>query len=724
MLRISAIVAIAVLVALVGTFTRFDVGAPAPTLSARGHDQQDQGDRDQGDKDQGQQDEGQKDEGQQDQGERDQGQQDQVQFDPSSLGGVATFDATGGEKGTIALDFDLSAFRGSNGVLEGPSGTGVSGDGLPDLTGFAGILTKPGLDDLGGTRDFTFDASAFGDRGVPSGFDFSSFGKDLSEIFRSSGGDDKFVQDDRDAPIIDDADPGLLNLKSLFGGGHEGDSRQAAALGSFSGFDVIGDLGEAGDVGKFGIVDDNGKFLDVSGLDRDFGDFFKRSDQSQSALDLLSGINPGEFGQLGGDFAVDTLEKLDFLGLHQAGGEAVKEMLSQAAGRGGPDWDPSQWAGALGTLDPAGIADLAEQDPDLLKKGLQTMDGDDILAIPGDEVLSLLRATVLDFDPVVEFGLDANLDQFSGQLDGMLGAMKFEHYQQIDDDQMLEIMRKLNIGAEGFDLAQTALQGSDVAGLVGSLDGDGTRELGERLLPAVQILSGQDWQGVDSQGAHNVFDTIFQNEGEDVALGLDNLGGIAGRFGLDQFQNVGNDTTFGILNAVDQADLSAWDNSAAFGAAATLDPSQLPQLDGQTLAGLLTGVGSEIFGLTGNHTDGFLAGLGAGDVLGLDEGVAGGLLAASGDDIILGLAQDTLGAYLEATGAGRLASPSDAGSGIVGDGGWLDLTGDIAGIDADVLSAISGGGTLSEIAQAAGGLSPFNNIFGPGTGAPSAPNLP
>jgi hypothetical protein len=367
-------------------------------------------------------------------------------------------------------------------------------------------------------------------------------------------------------------------------------------------------------------------------------------------------------------------------------------------------------------------------------KGLGNVVGDavgnlgskEFLAIPPQQKFAMLQGTVLNFDPQAGRDLGQNLQQYGGKLDGMLAALGADQYKQIDPGAMVGMMQAMNLGGEGFVLGQTALRGQDVASMFGALDPANLKEFGgEKVLGSIKDLQKGDFGDLDAKAALNIFKAV----GSDKALGLANLGGIAGKFDAAAFKELGNTSTFGVVKALEVADLKALDKSAALGAATTLGTEDLKGLDGSKLAGLITSVKEGALELAKEHVEAFLTGIGAADIATLDKGAVGNLVGAASDADFLALASEVKAAHLENLGANLLgagaggfgaAGAADTVFNIVPGGAYaftgLTLPDGGAGVAAEVLAKLNEGGSLAEVIGATGGPALFGgNLFGGGS---------
>ena len=88
----------------------------------------------------------------------------------------------------------------------------------------------------------------------------------------------------------------------------------------------------------------------------------------------------------------------------------------------------------------------------------------------------------------------------------------------------------------------------------------------ERVLGSIQGLQKGDFRVLDPQAAFNMVNAV----GLTNALGLQNLGGIVGRFDAGGFKDLGNQGTFAVVKALQEGDFKLLDKlGAASGACPT-----------------------------------------------------------------------------------------------------------------------------------------------------------
>jgi hypothetical protein len=539
----------------------------------------------------------------------------------------------------------------------------------------------------------------FGDEGTPEGFVFNPGG------FGDEDGDEG---EDGDEDGDEDGSPGLGDFQGFAGGppGEDGGPPgQVGQFGNYIDFSVIGQLSDDGEVGDFGVVDESGNFLDLSVLGEDFKDFFDRSDDAVDAVDNLSELEPEDIALLG-EFTDEFLEDIDFFGFHEMDPELLaaifeQALANQAPGLGGPgappglELNPAQWAGALGALDPEDIAELG----DLIDDAMETLDSQDFLAIPPEQVFAVLQSL---FNLDQGDTLEENLEQVGDKLDGILAALDADQINEIDGSDMLAMMLAMDLGGEGFNLDNTVLRGQDIAGLLGALGEEQLELFGEQaVLNSIEDLQNEDFGDWGPETALNIFNTI----GLGNALGLENLAGIIAQFDAGAFTQLGNLGTFGVVNALEVEDLEALEQSAALGIAIILDPTQLAGLDGSSLAALIAGVSEGVLDLSAERVEAFLNGIGAADILALDEGAIGDLVGAASDADFQALASDVQAAHLENLGANLLGA-GEAGFGSAGPSGTVFNI---------VPAGVYLGGSLAELIAATGGPLFGVNLFGGGS---------
>ena len=276
-------------------------------------------------------------------------------------------------------------------------------------------------------------------------------------------------------------------------------------------------------------------------------------------------------------------------------------------------------------------------------------------------------------------------------LDGLVGAFGFEEYQNIEGGKLVDLIGSFAFGGPDFDLSASALDGADIAGLIGSLDGEHLGELGgDGILDAIQYLEDKDLGLWNSGAAFDILATI----GFEEAKGLDQFEGIVGNFGTDQIEQLGDQLTE-LLGELDFQNNGEILQGFSFGTLGVLSLEDFQGLGAQQLVDLANTTGGDgivvldtgqIQNLIGNiQTDSF------GD---FDPSVVGGLFAGLDSDQIGGFDHETLEAALEAVGANLLGGLGDF-DGIAGASTAFDelanLAGFAEGLEQDGSSVIQDG---------------------------------
>ena len=153
------------------------------------------------------------------------------------------------------------------------------------------------------------------------------------------------------------------------------------------------------------------------------------------------------------------------------------------------------------------------------------MNSTNILGMGNDAALVVLQNAILDVEVGDDIGLQQSLDQHASQLDGYLAAIS--DYDAVNDDHVVALVQNLNLGGQDFDLGDTLVQGNDVAGLIGSLDGEHLQGVGD-LLRITSLLGDHDVAG--TWGVQNSLDVI-NTVGAASAVALEALEGIASALG-------------------------------------------------------------------------------------------------------------------------------------------------------------------------------------------------
>ncbi len=285
-----------------------------------------------------------------------------------------------------------------------------------------------------------------------------------------------------------------------------------------------------------------------------------------------------------------------------------------------------------------------------------------------------------DWDPEAAYNVFDNIAfgqvvEFE-HLDGLVGAIGFEQIANLDDEKLIDLIGSFAFGGPDFDITDSALEGIDIAGLIGSLDGDHLDELGSGgILDAIQHLEDTDLVVLDGESAFHVLSTI----GFDQALSLDQLEGIVGNFGEDHIDQLG-DQLHDLLAALDFQNHADVLGEFSFGALSVLDPEDLRALAFQQLVDLTnTTGGDEIIGLGAEQLETIVGNIQADFFKEFDPSVVGGMFAGLNHDQIGGFDHETLEAALEAVGANLLGGLGDF-DGIAGTNSAFDELANLAGI--------------------------------------------
>ena len=642
----------------------------------------------------------------------------------------------------------------------------------------------PGYFPDGDFHDF-FDPDDFSDDLFVETFNPDSFGGDFGDFFRE-----------------DDFQPGEFD--TLF----NPEEHNPADFGSY----FTPEEFVPGEFGEFAAVGEDF---------RDFGNHFdafwgERPDEAHAATEYFADINPEDFNLLPPEDLLGQVHQLDYQGFQELEKDVVFELFNDGLAGQEFDLQGDQWAGAFAQFDPE---DIKAFEPEFLEGAMHDFDPEDFLGIPDDQAFALFESTFLApppgepgtgpesgiGDPTFGIGPEgapapafdpeafaAKLDEFGGQLSGLMGAMGGEQYAQIDDRQMVDIFSRIDFqapdfdrevltgenlggifgsldhesfqelgqehifesieglqandfgqwdpeaafnvfenidftqvvelenldglvgafnpehfdnvddehligmigsfgfGGPDFDLATSALDGQDVAGLIGSLDGEHLGELGgDGVIEAIQHLSDGDFTLWEGGEAFDVFNTI----GVEQALGLDQLEGIVGNFGAEHVEQLGENLGE-ILGALDFEAGAGVLGDFSFEALSSLSGDQVGALDPLHLIGLTNTTGGDnIIGLGAEQIETIVGNLEAGAFADFDPTVVGGMFAGMDGDQIGNFELETLGAALEAAGANLLGGLGDFNA-ISGGATSFDLLADATDLT-DAL-AQDGSGQLQE----------------------------
>jgi hypothetical protein len=298
------------------------------------------------------------------------------------------------------------------------------------------------------------------------------------------------------------------------------------------------------------------------------------------------------------------------------------------------------------------------------------------------------------WDPEAAFNVFENIDfdQAVGfeHLDGLIGTFTPEQFHNVKDGQLVEMIASFGFGGPDFDLAASALDGQDITGLIGSLDGEHLGELGgEGVIGAIQHLSDGDFTAWEGAEAFEVFNTI----GVEQASGLDQLEGIVGNFGAEHVRELG-DSLGAVLGALDFEAGAGVLGDFSFEALSSLSGDQVGALDPAHLIGLTNTTGGDnIIGLGAEQLETIVGNLQAGAFADFDPAVVIGMFAGLDGDQIGNFGEETLVAVLEAAGANLLGGLGDFNA-IVGGDTSFDLLADAT--DLAFALAQDGSGQLQE----------------------------
>ena len=713
------------------------------------------------------------------------------------------FEGEPGTEGTFFFDDNgYFVFEAETQFGPGPEGPEFGDPGFGSDEGVAtgkivrvspGVGTEPGDPGYfpdGDFHDF-FNPDDFSDDLFVETFNPDSFGGDFGDFFRG-----------------DDFQPGEFDV--LF----KPEEHNPADFGSFFSLEEF----VPGEFGDFAAVGEDF---------RDFGGHFdvfwgERPEEAYAATEYFADIRPEDFYLLPPEDLLGQVHQMDYQGFQAMERDAVFELFN--GGLAGQEYDlkGDQWAGAFAQFNPE---DIKAFEPEFIEGAVHDFSPEDFLGIPDDQAFALFEATFYGpgpdgtaaVDPFFGDGVEGvpppafdpeafaeKLDEFGGQLGGFLGAMGQEHYAQIEDGQMVDILSRIDFGAADFDrevltgenlggifgsldsesfqklgnehiyesiqglqvndfqhwgpetafnvfenmdftqavelqnldglvgafsqeqthnlddgqlvdmigsfgfggpdfdLATSALDGQDIAGLIGSLDGEHLGELGGGgVIEAIQHLTDGDltiWEGGE---AFEVFNTI----GMEQVLGLDQLEGIVGNFSAEHVQLLG-DNLGEILGALDFEAGAGVLGDFSFEALSSLSGDQVGALDPAHLIGLTNTTGGDnIIGLGAEQLETIVGNLQAGAFADFDPAVVGGMFAGLDGDQVGNIGIETLEAALEAAGANLLGGLGDFNA-ISGGATSFDLLADATDLTAAL--AQDGSGQLQE-----GAISFFSgSLFG------------
>ena len=513
-----------------------------------------------------------------------------------------------------------------------------------------------------------------------------------------------------------------------------------------------------GDFGTYAAI--GGEYIDFGGY---FDQFFgEQSEEALAAAQFFGELTVGDYGFIPSEELLGQLDALDYQGFQSLDADFVYDLFQNGLAGQEFDLQGEQWAGAFSQFN---VDEIHNFDQDFLGGAVHDFAPEDFIGIPDDQAFALFESTFFggyfdggpppDFDPSA---FEEKLDEFGAQLSGFLGAFGQEHYQQLEDGQLVDIFTRIDFTAEDFDsnvlggdnlggifgaldyesfaglddeqildaigimeakdfgawdpaaaynvfdniafgqvvefeyldalvgamgleqfedlddeklvdlittfafggpdfdLTASALDGADIAGLIGSLDGDHLGELGgDGILEAIQHLEDKDLTAWAGATAFDVFSTI----GFDQALDLDQLEGIVGNFAADHIEQLGDQLNdlLGALDFQNNADILG---EFSFGALSILDSEDLQGLGVQYIIDLTNATGGdEIIGLGAEQLEIIVGNIQADFFAEFDPSVVGGIFAGLDHDQIGGFDFEILEAALEATGANLLGGLGD-----------------------------------------------------------------
>ena len=406
-------------------------------------------------------------------------------------------------------------------------------------------------------------------------YNFFNPGDFAPDLFVDTFRPDEFKGDFGDFFLGGDFQPGEFD--TLF----NPDEFRPDEFGSFFTFEDF----KPGDFGEFATVGDS--YVD-------FGDHFEqfwgdRSDEAQYASQFFADFDPGEFGFVPPEDLLSELQNLDYQGFQGLDSDFVVNLFKDGLAGAEFDLNGDQWAGAFSKFD---VEDIRGFDQDFIGGAVHDFAPEDFLGLPGDQAFALFESAFFggsfdggpppDFDPS---DFEGKLDEFGDQLGGFLGAFNQEHYEQIEDGQLVDIFSRIDFAAPDFD--RNVLGGDDLGGIFGALDSESFADLsGQQILDAIGGLEAKEFGGWDPTAAFNVFDNIEFGQ----LVDLESLDGLVGAFGFEEYQNIEGGKLVDLIG------------SFAFGGP-DFDLSASP-LDGADIAGLIGSLDGEHLGELGG--DGIL----------------------------------------------------------------------------------------------------------------------
>ena len=289
-----------------------------------------------------------------------------------------------------------------------------------------------------------------------------------------------------------------------------------------------------------------------------------------------------------------------------------------------------------------------------------------------------------------------NLEQYGDLLDGFLGAIGPEHYDDLGGEVIVQTLLEIDLGAADFD--STVFGGDDISGAIAVLDELQIDQLGdEYLAEALDHIGITDfhWTGEVASNAIGVL-------GVDDILGSGDAEGIFGSFDLESADLLGETLGGNLAEVIADLDFDLHtdllDGSAFLDA---IDPDALADLQLDDIAGLFNS-GADIFQVDEDNLSVALDALLGGDGLDLvDDDAFGGAIAGLSDDLIFDIfdSLEEAGALLDAVDADLFGSDGSDFDGIIGGDTAFDLFADLVDtvlVDGeDVFSAVVEDGGVS-----------------------------
>ena len=407
-----------------------------------------------------------------------------------------------------------------------------------------------------------------------------------------------------------------------------------------------------GDFGNFAAIGE--QFIDFGGhFDQFFGE---RSENAFAATDYFSGITPGDFNFIRPEDLLGELHNLDYQGFQSLDSGFVADLFREGVSGEEFDLRGDQWAGAFSRFD---VEDIRSFDHDFIADAVHNFAPGDFLGIPDDQAFAMFQATFFGgplpgaivkdssaeglpppppFNPIY---FEDRLDEFHGQIGGFLGAMGPDYFGEIEDGQLVDMFSRIDFSGPDFD--RTVLGGDDLGGIFGALDYESFAGLtDEHILDAIGFLEAKDFGAWDPEAAYNVFDNIAFGQ----LVEFEHLDGLVGAIGFEQIANLDDEKLVDLIGTFafggPDFDLaaSALDGADIAGLIGALDGDHLGELGG---VGILEAiqhlVGTDLVAWEGGTAFDVFSTIGFEQALGLDqlEGIVGNFAAEHiqqlGDDL-------------------------------------------------------------------------------------------